>query len=366
VEAINVLAGRKDWARELLGAVADKKVPPMDLQNNTILRIRALNDGGLNRQIEAAWGKVRDQTPAEFDALIDRMRGALADGRGSFERGRLVFENQCAKCHKFEGKGYEVGPSLDGAARDIEYLLINVLDPNRVVGQPYFTRFAALKNGRIETGLLAAEDDKSITLKSENNALKVIAKKDIEQITVQEKSLMPEGLANNMTPQDFRDLIRYLMANPFLTDVAVAGPYFTMPVGAVDFEKPMQSKELVWTLPVVGPTGRIRLPAVKADGEGTSYVAAELTAPAKMRTQLQVGAGCELHVYLNGKRVYKGVPGKQSEPDQAGIDVELREATNRLLIAARYRGDKEAVFARLLDPERKISYPAVKVTEPRP
>ena len=35
--------------------------------------------------------------------------------------------------------------------------------------------------------------------------------------------MMPEGLGYNMTPQDFRDLVRYLMANPFLTDVTVNG-----------------------------------------------------------------------------------------------------------------------------------------------
>ena len=40
---------------------------------------------------------------------------------------------------------------------------------------------------------------------------------------VAEKSLMPEGLGYNMTPQDFRDLVRYLMANPFITDVTVNG-----------------------------------------------------------------------------------------------------------------------------------------------
>src|SRR5207244_7349583 len=102
----------------------------------------------------------------------DKTRASLYDGRGSFERGRKVFENNCAKCHRFDGKGFEVGPNLDGAARDIEYLLVNVIDPNRVVGQPYFTRYATLKNGRVETGLLAAEDDQSLTLKNENDALR--------------------------------------------------------------------------------------------------------------------------------------------------------------------------------------------------
>ena len=72
--------------------------------------------------------------------------------------------------------------------------------------------------------MLAEEDDKSITLKIENGVLKKIKKADLDgPVQVSEKSLMPEGLGYNMTPQDFRDLVRYVMANPFLTDVTVNG-----------------------------------------------------------------------------------------------------------------------------------------------
>src|SRR5262249_45372693 len=154
-------------------------------------------------------------------------------------------------CHRFEGKGHDVGPNLDGAARDIDYLLVNVLDPNRVVGQPYYTRFVVLKDGRVETGLLAAEDAQSITLKTENDALKVIERKNIEELAVQEKSLMPEGLNNTMSAQDFRDLLRYLMANPFLTDVAVA----KVPATVINLADPLHSEKVAWGWPVVGSPG---------------------------------------------------------------------------------------------------------------
>ena len=72
--------------------------------------------------------------------------------------------------------------------------------------------------------MLAEEDDQTITLKIENAVLKKIKKADLDgPVQVLEKSLMPEGLGYNMTPQDFRDLVRYLMAHPFLTDVTVDG-----------------------------------------------------------------------------------------------------------------------------------------------
>ena len=342
VEAVNLLAGRKDWATALLTAVGKKQVPRTDLTDNTILRIRAFKDRRLNKQIEDVWGRVRD-TPAELNALINKMRGELYTGPASFARGRKVFDNQCAKCHKFEGRGHEVGPQLDGAARDIEYLLVNVLDPNRVVGAPYFVRQVVLKNGRIETGLLAAEDEQSITLKAENDARKVIQKKDIDELTVQQKSVMPEGLAGAMSAQDFRDLIRYVMAHPFLTNVEVAGPFR---------DNSGQIKEEAWKKPTVGLPGRIPLPPTKA--RGWSYVRAEVTAPAALRTRLQLGAAHRVSVWLNGTLVSGG---KRDGTGQADIEVELKPGKNVLRFQVGYQGEREVLSARLLDPQRKLRYP---------
>jgi putative membrane-bound dehydrogenase-like protein len=362
-EAVNLFSGRKDWAADLLTAVGKKEVPRTDLNDNTILRIRALKSAQLNKQIEDVWGKVRD-TPAELNALIDKMRGDLYESRASFTRGAKVFDNQCRKCHKFEGTGHEVGPNLDGAARDIEYLLINVIDPNRVVGAPYFQRIVKLKKGTVKTGLLAAEDDQSITLKTENDALTVIQKKDIDEddgITIAQKSMMPEGLDKAMSVQDFRDMVRFVMANPFLTDVAVAGPFPAKKTVAIDTAKPLDSKEIDWTWPLVGVPGRIPLPSAKGDGEVTAHIAAELTTSAAMKTKLLLGAVHPLRVILNGKEVYQGKPAaKDLAPDQAVVEVELREGVNQLLIQATYKGDKEAVFVRFLDPQRKLRYPEGK------
>ncbi len=354
VEAVNLLAGRRAWAQALLDAVGAKRVPRTDLTDNTVLRIRAFNDRKLTQLVETVWGRFRD-TPAELAALIDKMRGALHDGRGSFERGRKVFEAQCAKCHKFDGRGADVGPALDGAGRDIEYLLANVLDPNRVVGQPYFLRVVELKDGQVLTGLLAAEDERSFTLKMENDQLKVIQKKDIEgQVRVVEKSVMPEGLANAMTVQDFRDLVRYAMAHPFVTEVAVAGPVgFDVKAPPPDPADPLASPGLKWARPKVGVAGRIALP----QGKGHAYVAAEVTVLEPLQTRLQLGAAQPVTVWLNGKRVYGGTPGGRAEPDQAGVDVLLARGVNRLLFRVDCAADGSTLFARFLDPDRKIRYP---------
>ncbi|MBN9522437.1 c-type cytochrome [bacterium] len=329
-DVVTTLASRKDAAKVLLGAMAAGKVDRAAVTDNPILRIPAFNDRELNGLIEKAWGRTRP-TPAELTGTIDKTRGSLAEAPASFARGRAVFENTCAKCHKFEGKGAEVGPALDGAARDIEYILVNVIDPNRVIGAPYFLRTARLLDGTVAQGVLAGEDEKSVTLKLEQGVLKTIAKADLDgPLQTVERSLMPEGLGYNMTPQDFRDLVRYLMANPFLTDVAVNGAAHR---AAVD--------------------GRLALPDTKG---APAVVEAKLTAPEDLKLTLLVGATNDFEVRLNGKAVGTGKgSGAAPRPDALSFELTVPRGEHTLTIAARSGGG--ALYARFADPDRKLRYP---------
>ncbi|MBX9584997.1 MAG: HEAT repeat domain-containing protein [Gemmataceae bacterium] len=329
-DVVNTLASRKEWARALLQAMAAGTIDRAAVTDNTILRVQAFKDGELNRLVEKAWGRTRP-TPAELTATIDKARASLHDGPGSFARGRAVFEANCAKCHKFDGKGAEVGPPLDGAARDIEYILTNVIDPNRVIGAPYFLRTARLLDGTVQQGVLAEEDDKSLTLKQENGVLRKIGKDELDgPVQVVEKSLMPEGLGYNMSPQDFRDLVRYLMAHPFLTEVTVNGEKVS-----------------------AGVPGRVVLPDTKG---GPAVVEAKVTAPAEVKTTLLVGCSHDFEVRLNGKAVGTGKgQGKDVQPDRAGFEVVLPAGTHTVAVVSKAGGG--VVYARPADPDRKLQHP---------
>lgn len=208
-QLIQFAASRKPWAKDLLRAVAAGRIPRTELHDSAILGLRQFNDPELDDLIEKHWGRIRT-SPADIAELIDGWRPKLAKLPGDAAKGKLVFAKHCAACHRYDGEGHEVAPALDGADRSPEYLLINILDPNRVVGLPYQARLVLLKNGRLETGLLHAEDADSLTLKKEKADLVRIPKSAIEEMKTSEKSLMPEGLGKQMGEQEFRDLIEYL------------------------------------------------------------------------------------------------------------------------------------------------------------
>jgi putative membrane-bound dehydrogenase-like protein len=330
LELINSLASRKEWARSLLQAMANSTIDRTEVTDNDIIRIQAFNDAELNKLVEKAWGRTRP-TPKDLAALIDKTRQSLHEAPASFERGRKVFENNCAKCHKFEGVGNEVGPALDGAGRDIEYILTNVLDPNRVIGAPYFVRTVRTEDDSIFQGLLAEEDDKTITLKLEGASFKTIRKATIAEIRVSEKSLMPEGLGYNMTAQDFRDLVRYLMAHPFVTEATVNGEKLA-----------------------AGVPGLLLLPDTKGS---PAVVEATVTATAELKTKLLVGSSADYEVRLNGKvlGVGKGT-GKQLRPDQDALDVTLPTGKHTLTVVVK-GGGGNGLYIRFLDADRKLRHP---------
>lgn len=208
-ELINTLRSRRPWAKVMMEAVGSKVIDRSEMHNNVALAIRQFKDKELNELLDKHYGVFRD-TPPDVESVLAKLRKEIPAKQGNFANGKEVYVKHCQQCHKFEGLGHEVGPTLDGAERSREYLLINIVDPNRVVGTPYFIRTIVLKNGKVITGILAEEDSTTIRLKRENAVIEVIVKADIEEQSTSTKSLMPEGLPNNMTIQELRDLIRYL------------------------------------------------------------------------------------------------------------------------------------------------------------
>jgi putative membrane-bound dehydrogenase-like protein len=330
-ELVNSLASRREWARALLLGLQAKAIDRLDVTDSAVTRIQAFNDRELNALIEKAWGRARP-TPKELTAQIDKMRSELNAKPGSFARGKAVFEAQCAKCHVFDGAGSAVGPPLDGAGRDIEYLLANILDPNRVIGAPYFIHQVNTLDGQVIQGLNVGEDDKSLMLKIENGVVRRIAKADLDgKVKVLEKSMMPEGLASNRTVQDFRDLVRYLMLHPYVIEWTLDGTPIQGAVGGQTFLRPPQKTDQPINLE------------------------AKVTATADLTTHLLIDCRNAYEVKLDGQAIGVGKRDKRN-PEPESFSVKLPKGEHTLTLVIRHTGVTQSVAARFLDPDRKLRY----------
>src|SRR6185437_9304720 len=85
------------------------------------------------------------------------------------KHGRLLYSRTCASCHTMFGEGGKIGPDLTGSQRsNPEYLLTKLLDPSAVVARDYQMTVFTLANGRVLGGLVKEENDKTLTLQTQN------------------------------------------------------------------------------------------------------------------------------------------------------------------------------------------------------
>ncbi len=210
-EALGTLVARAPWAKRLLAEIDAGRVPVSDLGADLVRRLGNLEDPEITALVASVWGVLRS-TPAEKKAQIARTLDILSAGAGDADphAGRAVFRQTCETCHTLFGTGAQIGPDLTGSNRaDLDYLLENVLDPSAVVGKDYLSSLIVTTDERYLTGLVIGEDARRVRLRTVDEEI-VVLLEEIADRTRLDSSMMPDGLLNDLTDQQVRDLVAYL------------------------------------------------------------------------------------------------------------------------------------------------------------
>jgi putative heme-binding domain-containing protein len=208
---VNALTRTKQSASVLLDALEKKTIPLNDVNANHVRSIASFNDKDLAKRLSSAWGTVRTERDPERVKIVEQMRQVVQRHKGDPVKGWAVFDARCAQCHTIYGKGGNVGPDITGVGRDdLTAVLTNVIDPNLVIGKPYYVNVARTKDGDTLAGLLVEESEQQVVLKDQTQTHR-IERKNLEKLSVQDVSMMPEGLEKQMTEQEFSDLVAFLL-----------------------------------------------------------------------------------------------------------------------------------------------------------
>ncbi len=204
---VELLLSRKDSTLRTLQAIAAGKLPP------GVISLRQYQQLALSQNPEIkqlAQKHVTSTTQTQRNALIQQYQPAL-EMAGDAKRGHAVFTKHCATCHRVGQEGTAIGPSLAAmTARGGAALLTAVLDPNREVNPQFSTYLLTTNEGRIYSGMLAAETANSITLQPPGKPAETILRIDIEELTATGRSLMPEDFEKHLKMQDVADLFQFL------------------------------------------------------------------------------------------------------------------------------------------------------------
>ncbi len=209
-EVLEALFARPARLAKLLDALEKKQVLANQIEPTRLEQLRK----NRNAQVRARAQKIlAGRASPDRKKILAEYQSVLAL-KGDAARGKLVFKKTCATCHRLENVGVEVGPDLLSALRNKtrDVLLVDILDPSREVDPRYLNYVVTTKNGRVLTGMIAAETASSLTLRRAEKAEDTILRSQIDEIQATAKSVMPEGLEMQLSKQDIADVIAYLQS----------------------------------------------------------------------------------------------------------------------------------------------------------
>jgi len=213
-EMINTLVSRPAYAKALLTAVREKKIATSEITAFHARQIRTFENEALTKELTELWGDVR-VTAAEKRTLIEQFKTQLTPetlAKANLSAGRATFQKTCANCHVLYGVGRKLGPDITGSNRkNLDYLLENVLDPSASVGADFRAISVVLDSGRVLTGVVSEQNERTIILQTAQEPV-TLDRQQIEEVKQTSLSVMPDGLLQNLTAEQIRDLIGYLMS----------------------------------------------------------------------------------------------------------------------------------------------------------
>jgi uncharacterized protein len=207
---LQALLGRTDWTESFLDAVEKGRVQLTDLsldQRQSLMSHPRRRIADRARRLLATGGSLPNP---DRQKVVDEFM-PLAQAAGNADAGKLVFKNNCAKCHTHTGEGARIGPDLTGmAVHPKSHLLIEILDPSRSVEGNYRQYVVGTKDGKLLSGLLSSETKTSVELLDVEGKQHAILREDIETLQLSNKSLMPEGFEKQLSKADLSNLLEFL------------------------------------------------------------------------------------------------------------------------------------------------------------
>ena len=211
--AIDTMASRESYALELIGAIEGGRIDARELTAAQVRQMTAFGNDRIKSVLEEKWGVIQE-TPEARIAAIKKWQAVLTPetiAKADRDNGAAIFKKSCANCHKLYGEGKAIAPDLTGANRsNLEYLLMNIVDPSSVVPKQFTTSVLALKDGRVITGVVVSETEQTLVIQTDKEQLS-ISRGDVEETRNTGKSLMPDGMLDPLTEDQVRDLFGFMM-----------------------------------------------------------------------------------------------------------------------------------------------------------
>lgn len=201
-------------ANEALRTLRGAQLTP---EQQTNLKQLTQNNDETTALVHRILNQKSTQSKPARDQLSDWMQ-ALAGPADPRAGQRLFFHPQgpgCFRCHQIDGRGQQVGPGLirtnGRIALNRERLVEAIINPSKDIDPGFLPLTIVTIDGQTASGIYHKHNNKERSIYDSNGKIRSFKIDEIEEMVPSKTSIMPNGLVEQMTLQEFRDLIVYLL-----------------------------------------------------------------------------------------------------------------------------------------------------------
>lgn len=157
--------------------------------------------------------KIRSKKGQVGTASIEDVMLAIAKLPGDAALGKTLFTQQgCVACHSLSKNEPMKGPFMGqvGSIMNREQIAESILKPNASISQGFSTVLLTAKGNKSYTGFVTEESSTRLIMRDIGGQVYTIRKADIISRKEMETSMMPTGLANALSYDEFASLVSFL------------------------------------------------------------------------------------------------------------------------------------------------------------
>jgi putative heme-binding domain-containing protein len=214
-----LFASRSEWTMAWIAAVEKQRVGATDVPVEVVRSMRLHSDPALLDRLARIYPVSGAIDLPKAKLAVGKIAATIEGGNGDPYAGKKLYMQSCGRCHTLFDGGGQIGPSLTGYQRDqLAALTLNIVGPNLEVREGYQSYALLTDAGQLLTGFIEQDSPDQVTLRAVDGLSYTIERNRIESMKPQPQSLMPEGLLDNLSEQQIRDLFAYLRSSQPLSD----------------------------------------------------------------------------------------------------------------------------------------------------
>lgn len=164
-------------------------------------------------EIKVDLEKIKNKKGQIGESSIEDVMLALANIKGDTVKGKALFTQQgCVACHSIKKGEPLKGPYMGqiGSIMNRERIAESILKPNASISQGFATVLITAKGDKSYMGFVSEESSDKVVMRNIAGQVFNVKTSDILTRKEMEQSMMPAGLANALSYEEFASLVTFL------------------------------------------------------------------------------------------------------------------------------------------------------------